>query len=246
MRGHGRTTQDPRALTLGVLLVLVFWLAGCGPAIKVEPLAAADLPRLQVAGNFPDQVYRIEPGDTLFIRFPYHQEMDQEAVVEPDGRITATRVGPVTVTGLRTSELEQLLKERASDRLRDPEVVVTIRKFAEKPIYVGGEVGRPGTIAYRKGLTVLQAVIGAGGFKDTARIDSVILVRGTGPDAPVITRKLDLKRPVIQGEDEPLFVAPHDVIFVPKTPIANADLWVDQHITKLFPFLRLGTLPLGY
>jgi protein involved in polysaccharide export with SLBB domain len=236
---------------IGVLLVLLglfvigVGLAACGSAISVKPVTTEDIPVLHNAGNFPDQGYRLEPGDTLFIRYPYHPEMEQEVTVEPDGTIMATRVGSVKVAGLRTSELEQLLKERTSDRLRNPEVVVSIRRYGEKQVYVGGEVGKPGPVIYRKGLTALQAVIGAGGFKDTARVDSVILVRAAGPDASYIARKLNLQRPLTKGDNELLFVAPHDIIFVPKTPIANADLWVSQHITQLFPFLRMG-LPLGF
>lgn len=245
MRGHRRTSRRTHPVAVGALLGLLYLLTACGPTISVPPLTAEDLPRLHVAGNFPDEVYRIEPGDTLFIKYPYHPEMDQEATVEPDGKITATRVGSVKVAGLTVQELETLLKERTSDRLRDPEVVVTVRKFSEKPVYVGGEVGKPGTVLYRKGLTPLMAIIAAGGFLNTARVDSVILVRASG-DGSYIARKLDLQQPVVEGAREPLYVAPHDIIFVPKTPIANANVWVNQHITQLFPFLRIPTPTPGF
>ncbi len=237
-------TFRPRALP-ALLSTAVLALAGCGPSISVPELTADDLPRLERAGNFPHVVYRIEPGNALQIRYPFHPEMDQpEVTVEPDGRIMATRVGAVTVAGLTTTELEQLLRERTSDRLKDPEVVVSVRRFSEKPVYVGGEVGKPGSLPYRKGLTPLQAVIAAGGFKDTARLDSVILVRASA-DNQFITRKIDLAQPIHDGVKEPLLLAPHDIVFVPRTPIANADLWVRQHVSELLPFLRLST-PTGF
>ena len=54
-------------------------------------------------------------------------------------------------------------------------MVVSVTRFTEKLVYVGGEVIRPGVLPYRKGLTPLQAVAASGGFRDTARLDSVIL-----------------------------------------------------------------------
>lgn len=233
-----------RAATISVLaLVLLPAFGGCGAPIMVAPLTAEDLPRLRDAGNFPEHTYRIEAGDTLRIRYPFHQEMDQEAIVEPDGKIMATRIGRLPVAGLTTGELEQLLKDKTSDRLRDPEVVVTIQKFSEKTIFVGGEVGKPGTVPYRKGMTPLQAVIAAGGLLPSSRLDSVILVRGADSESRFIARKLDLEQAIADGAREPLFLAPHDIVFVPRTPIANANIWVRQHIVELLP-IRPGLSPI--
>ncbi len=242
MRPRHDARQNRRWAALGALTALVLTLVGCAAPITVPSLTAEDLPRLQAAGNFPEHVYRIEPGDTLFIRYPFHPEMDQEVTVEPDGRITATRVGGISVAGLTTGELEKLLKDRTSDRLRDPEVVVTIRHFSDKPIYVGGEVGKPGPLPYRKGITPLQAVIAAGGFKDTAHPESVILVRAAGSEKSFIARTINLGETVNDGAREPLYLAPHDIIFVPRSAIANANLWVRQHITDLIPFV--GRMPI--
>jgi protein involved in polysaccharide export with SLBB domain len=220
-----------------VLLSLMEVLTGCGAPIGVPELKPEEISRVEASGNYPHQNYRIEPGDTLRIKYTFHPEMDQQGmVVRPDGKITATLVGEIEVADLTTTELEKLLVKRTSDRLRDPEVIVTVDKFAEKQVYVGGEVRKPGTIPYRKDLTPLQAVIAAGGFESSARLDSVILVRkgkGNNPE-DFIARKLDLKEVVTNGADEPIFLAPHDVVFVPRTPIANANLWVRQYITDLF------------
>jgi protein involved in polysaccharide export with SLBB domain len=235
--GFARPHRRALAAFLGLSVVAaVLAVAGCGATISVPALTAEDIPKVKDAGNFPENVYRIEPNDTLSIKYPFHPEMNQDAIVEPDGKIMATRIGRVTVAGLTTVELETLLKEKTSDRLRDPEVVVTIQKFSDKTIFVGGEVGKPGTIPYVKGMTPLQAVITAGGFLATGRLDSVILVRGTDSEARYIARTLNMEQTIGEGTREPLFLAPHDIIFVPRTRIANANLWVKQHIVDLLPF----------
>lgn len=217
-------------------------LTACGKPITVPPLKTEDVPTITAMGNFPDQIYKIEPGDTVQIRYLYHPEMRQEDVVRPDGKITANLLGEIVVAGMTTRELEAYLIKATADQLRNPEIVVSVSKFADKQVFVGGEVTRPGPVPYRKGLTPLQAVIGTGGFKDTARMDSIIVVRFGGKDASgkdqIMARKLDLDQVVNDGAQEPINLAPNDIVFVPRTGIANANIWVRQHITDMVPLFR--------
>ncbi|MGZ8531279.1 MAG: polysaccharide biosynthesis/export family protein [Candidatus Binatia bacterium] len=221
-----------------LLISQTFSLSGCGAPTNVQPLTSADIPVLHGAGNFPHEKYVIVPDDTLQIRYTYHPEMSQEAAVQPDGKITAALVGQITVAGMTTARLEELLVEKTSDQLRKPEVVVGITKFAERNVYIGGEVGKPGLVRYRQGLTPLQAIIAAGGFLESASTDNVVLTRTGDSLTESISRRLNLRESVAEGIKEPLFLAPHDVVYVPRTSIAEANLWVKQHITELFPFLK--------
>ncbi|MGH7827295.1 MAG: polysaccharide biosynthesis/export family protein [Candidatus Binatia bacterium] len=224
-------------ILLAAVVIILPGLSGCGSAVTVPALTPDEIPRFEAAANFPHLDYRFEPSDTIQIRYTFHPEMNQEVTVLPDGKIIAQRAGEIHVWGMTVTQLEKLLVERTSDRLREPEVVVSVTKFAERTIYIGGEVERPGAIPYRRGLSPLQAIIAAGGFLTTAQRDSVILVRAAGPDEKFISRKLNLAQAIADGVKEPLYLAPHDVLYVSKTPIAEADLWVKQHITDLMPFL---------
>jgi protein involved in polysaccharide export with SLBB domain len=227
--------------TLRVLVVLgavALAVAACGKPVNVPALTAQDVGPLTKMANFPHEIYRIEAGDTVQIKYVYHPELAQEDVVRPDGKITVKLIGEMVVAGLTTSELEKQIASRASDQIRSPEVVTSIAKFSEKQIFVGGEVGKPGTLTYRRGLTPLQAVIAAGGFKDTASPDSVVLVR-LGPDnTEIISRKVNLEEVVRDGAKEHLYLAPNDIVFVPRSSIADANLWVRQHIVDLIPIFR--------
>ena len=115
---------------------------------------------------------------------------------------------------------------------------MSVIRYSEKLVYVTGEVTRPGTLPYRKGLTPLQAITASGGFRDTARYDSVILVRTGGSDKTFIARKLNLAQTTNDGVKEPVALAPHDVVFVPRTEIADANIWVRQHLTDMIPLFR--------
>jgi|SRR5262245_30414426 len=221
-----------------MLAIALAALAGCtSPPITVPPLTEADIGAMNAAANFPSEAYRLEPGDAVQIRYTHHPEMAQDDLIPPDGKINAKLVGEIDVTGMTAEQLEQLLVQRTSDQLKAPEVVVSVTRFSEKLVYVGGEVARPGTFPYRRGLTPLQAVAASGGFRDTARVDSVILVRG-GADNKFVARKLNLEQVVTDGVKEPIRLAPHDVIFVPRTDVADANIWVRQHITDMIPLFR--------
>jgi protein involved in polysaccharide export with SLBB domain len=234
--GGGLVMKTLRFLALlGVVAVVV---AACGKPVNIPAMTAQDVAPLTKLANFPHEIYRIEAGDTVQIKYVYHAEMAQEDVVRPDGKITVKLIGEMVVAGMTTNELEKEIARRASDQIKSPEVVISIAKFSEKQVFVGGEVGRPGTLLYRRGLTPLQAVIAAGGFKDTASVDSVVLVR-LGPDnTEIISRKINLEEVVKDGTKEHVYLAPNDIVFVPRSSIADANLWVRQHITDLIPFVR--------
>src|SRR5690606_40189920 len=82
---------------------------------------------------------------------------------------------------------------------------------------------------------VLQAVISAGGFLPTAREDGVILIRRT-PDNRAAMRVVNVEEILDRGalhEDIPL--RPFDVVYVPRSGIAQVGWFVDQYIRSILP-----------
>ena len=236
--GVGSVGIQGLGVALGLLLGL--WVSACGGPITVPPLSQNDVSGLQAVASSSHRLYRIEPGDNVEIDYTYHPEMKQQEPVRPDGKITAKLVGELVVAGMTPAEVSDTLVQGTSDRLRNPEVTVRIQRFSAKEVYVGGEVGRQGAVPYRKGLSPLQAILAAGGFKDTARTDSVVLIRTNLSDQTFTSRKLNVQEAVATGAEEPLELAPNDVLFVPRSKIAEADLWVKQHIIDLVPFFRMS------
>lgn len=229
-----------------VTATFLLCISACGAPITVPPLTMEDVPKFDAIGNHPERNYRFEPGDTLKITYTFHPEMNQEAVlIRPDGKITATQVGDIDVAGLTVKELENALAQKTSEHLKDPEVIVSVTKFAERSVYVAGEVEKAGPVPYMKSLTPLQAIIAAGGFLEGARMDTVVLIRADNSSQEVLARSVNLAAVVTDGTKEPVYLAPHDIVYVPKTPIANAGLWVKQHLTDIVPFFRGTGLSYG-
>ena len=188
----------------------------------------------------PNVVYRIGRGDMLEIKFRHNEELNEEVTVRPDGRISMQVAHDVDVVGKTPAKLSALLTKICSSELSNPEITVIVRSFSAQRAYVNGEVFRPCMVPLNGSVTVLQAVAEAGGFKETARLNEVVLIRRTADGSPVAA-SLDLLS-VIRGNDlrQDVELQPYDVIYVPRTPIANLNLWVDQYLRKIMP------LPLNF
>jgi len=165
--------------------------------------------------------------------------MSEELPVRPDGRISLLATGELDVVGLTPTELERLIVERSSAHLREPEVTVIVTKLGERRVYVGGEVARPGYVDLLPDMTPLQAVLQSGGFKTTAKLESVLLIT-PGPDGRFQAARLNMQQ-VLDGVPERVRLHTNDVVYVPRTWIADMDLTVDQYVRGLVPaFPRVG------
>lgn len=179
--------------------------------------------------------YRVAKGDELVFRFLYAPELSTNATVRPDGRVALPLIGELTAEGLSISELTAVVEKLASDQVKRPTVVINVQGTTSQRIFVGGEVGKPGVQPMLGPLTVLQAVMVAEGFKDGAQPRDVLVLRhGSRGEQQVL--RVDMAALVGGSEsvtDVPL--QPYDVVIVPRSGIANLDLWIDQYIRRLVP-----------
>ncbi len=230
-------------LTSSMLALMLVTLFGAGCA----PKAAAPTPTPEnVAALAPPappratDEYRIQAGDELHVRFTYQPEMSEQIPVRPDGRISLATTGEIAATGLTPSELERLIARKSGHRLKNPEVVVVVTKIAEQRVYVGGEVLKPGYVTLQAGMTPLQAVVQTGGFRPTAKLDSVLLLT-PGEGGKFSAARMDMAQVVDDGVPERVRLHPGDVVFVPTTWIADMNIVVDQYVRGLIPALpRVG------
>jgi polysaccharide export outer membrane protein len=239
------TTARPGRVIRGGLVAALVVLAGCATGTAPETRAAStgaetrmDAPTAAAAlakprSTSPD--YRIQPGDTLMIRFPYHGDHDQEVVVGPDGKVVLQLVGEVLVAGRTPAQISEELVQRYATELREPVITVTLKAMHEMKVWVGGEVTKPGFVPYRPGLTVVQAVMDAGGPKETARMQDVVLLQ-RGEAERFRATKVDLGLVLQRGDPSAdVTLTPSDVVFVPKTTIARLNQFVEQYILRMIP-----------
>ncbi len=224
---HTTLSKFARLLAVTALASLA---AACGRTVE-NPTALASLP--PTPGE--QKVYRLEPGDELDVKFFYNPELNEEVTVRPDGNISLQLIGETQAAGLTPGELERKLADSYGRELRNPNVAVILREFAGQRVYVDGEVGQAGMITLTGPTTVLQAIAATGGFKDTSYPDNVILIRRNGSAKPqVVPLRLDDARYGTDGAQD-IYLQPYDIVYVPRSQVADANLFVDQVIRKNIP-----------
>jgi protein involved in polysaccharide export with SLBB domain len=223
-----------RAGLSAVICALV--LLACSTTQSVTPVATR--PAGFAAWSDAPAPYRFGPGDHVKVQFRLTPELDETALVEPDGSIGLRAAGHVLAAGRTATQLEADIATAAAARLNNPEVTVSLADAGAAQIYVGGAVSKPGAFPLLGRPSVLGAVIMAGGLATDARMNQVALIRRS-PDGGPMLRIVDLQKQVSHGTDAgdvPLMAS--DIVFVPRSHIGELDLWVDQFITKALPFNR--------
>ena len=185
--------------------------------------------------------YLLGYGDVIEVKFFNNEQYNEVVAVRPDGKISLQRVGDIRVVGMTTSELDKIITETYSEILIDPDVTVFVREFGGQEFYVMGEVAKPGKYPVEKGMTLLRALATAGGPKETAKLNSVILLRADEHGRAEATRvNLDLSY-LRDDMRRDLSLRAYDVIYVPKTFIADVNAWVSQFYDVLLPPLDVWT-----
>lgn len=158
--------------------------------IEVEQVHA------RLATNVKGYQYKISSGDVLNISLwgqPEIRSSDQggiTAIVSDSGEIYFPYVGNAQVAGKTISQVRNMLINRLSNYIRNPQLDVAIASYKSKKIYVTGEVAQPGVQPITNTpLTVLDAVNLAGGLTDHALWNEVVLNRD-GQKYAIPMRKL--------------------------------------------------------
>jgi polysaccharide export outer membrane protein len=217
-------------MSIAALIALASFAEGW-PQQTAPPTTATPAAQAVVPDRDPSTPYVLQRGDEISIKVFGRTDLDDTVTVRPDGRISALLADDVPAAGTTPAQLDEALTARYAKYFRDPEVSVVVRKFAAERVFVGGEVGTPGMLPLGGEMTVLSAIMQAGGFKRTARTDSVVLLRNSGGKA--VAERLNLKALMSGVTDRR--IQPFDVIYVPMSRIAKVDAFVDQYMRQLLP-----------
>ena len=193
-----------------------------------------------------DHRYLIHRGDELTVDFYMSPEFNDDVVVRPDGKVSLRLVGDVQAADLTPAQFSDELDQAYSRELRSPNISVHLKNSPGRRVYVEGEVVKPGAIILQPGMTTLQVIAEAGGLTESAGGDQAILIRRDACGSPQGS-SIDLSRAANKpdhGDD--LALLPSDILVIPRSKIANADLFVKQYIRDLLPIqpYLAGSAPL--
>lgn len=162
--------------------------------------------------------YILQAGDLVEIKVFMEKDMDRELRISSDGMVTFPLVGNVKIGGYSVSEAEQQLSEKLKYYIKNPQVSMLIKEYANKMVYVLGQVQKPSEISIppEKSITVLEAITSVGGFTDIANTSKVKVLRMENGKQKSLD--VDVNAITKQGKKSlDIELMPGDVIFVPQS-----------------------------
>jgi polysaccharide biosynthesis/export protein len=203
---------------LSALACLFGVLAGALAAVASAQTPGVQTPAAQTAEAQQSPDYIIGPGDEIEVFVWQNPDLSVNVPVRPDGKISTPLDEDMVAVGKTPSQLAHDIEMKLSEYVRSPHVnVIVVRPDSVfSQVKVIGQVVHPQAIAYRQGMSVLDAVLAVGGLSEYAagnRARIVRMVDGKETDIPLRLNAL------VNGGDmsQNLLLKPGDVLVVPES-----------------------------
>ena len=166
-----------RIAVLKILIVVsAAVLSGCSAGSTGLPTVGSITPNA-ASGPAPlGSGMQLQAGDKVRVTVFGEDKISGEYEIDLDGFLSLPLAGTMKAAGQNKMELEGIIATKLkSNYLKDPKVTVDVVTF--RPIYVLGEVQKPGEYPYRSGLNVMSALAVAGGSTYRASNSRVMIQR---------------------------------------------------------------------
>jgi polysaccharide biosynthesis/export protein len=157
-------------------VALLFLLASAGSLAVALAQEGQALPT-EARTDQPLAPYTIGPGDVLQISVWKEPELSRDATVRLDGLVTIPLLGDTPAAGKTPTELADDILTKLARFIEKPRVSVGIAQANSSRIYIIGQMVRSGEFPLSRRMTVLQGLALAGGFKEFAKTESIVIVR---------------------------------------------------------------------
>jgi polysaccharide biosynthesis/export protein len=189
-------------------------IAGCtirGGSSAAPPTSSA---------NMAVEDYRIGVDDVVQVSVWRREDLGVTVPVRSDGMITVPLIGDIQAGGLRPEEVAEKAQQMLSVYIRDPHVTVIVTELRSHEylsrVRVTGAVRTPVSLPHRQGMTVLDAILAAGGPNEFAAANRSVLHRHL-ENGEISSYAIPLRRILEQGDLGSNYVLlPGDVITVPQ------------------------------
>ena len=203
-----------RNVPFAVAWVCLLWLFGCAsPSIPKDALQPLPI------NSTMEGDYRIGVDDRVQVSVWRNPDLSVTVPVRPDGKISVPLIGDVQAGGNTPNQVADIVQKKLSAFIREPNVAVIVTELRSHEflsrVRVTGAVRTPRSLPYRQGMTVLDAVLEAGGPNTFASLNRTRLYRQSADTTKIYDIELD--DVLNKGKlDTNLPLRPGDVISVPE------------------------------
>lgn len=192
------------------VLCLAALLGACttSDSVPMAPPAVADT-----------GIYKIGVGDMLTVSVWGNPDLSLSVPVRPDGYISMPLVGDIQASGSDAETLSAAITEVLSAQLRNPQVTVIVSgvnsiQYSSR-VRVTGAVRAQQSLQFAPGMSVLDAILEAGGLNEVAAANRAKLYRTV--DGKLMEFDVRLDDILLRGELTTNYqIQPGDVITVPE------------------------------
>ena len=199
-------------LLIGMLVMSVVGCASDGPA-NLPPQTGTE------GINVLVESYKMDVGDSVQIAVWKNPDLSTQQPIRPDGMVAVPLVGDIKASGLGPEELAANIEKKLKSYIKNPNVTVVLTNLEGQQflsnIRVTGSVGSNTAINYHQGMTVLDAVLGAGSVSLYADANRTKLHRRTEQG----TESYDIRlKDILEDGDMTtnVYLMPGDIITVPE------------------------------
>jgi len=124
--------------------------------------------------------YKLHAGDKIEVSVWKEVDLQRPVIIRPDGKFSFPLTGEIQAAGRTADQVRVDIEGRLKKYIPEPVVTVTVEDTGGNRIFVIGQVNKPGVFVMNPQLTVLQALSLAAGGTPFAKLDNIIVIRGTG------------------------------------------------------------------
>lgn len=162
-------------------ILAVFAVVSASSAVSAQESATDSKSAPSVSPAAPDAAakdeFKIGAEDVIYIRVMHETDLTGPQDVRPDGMISLQLVGEIKAAGRTPGQLAQDIRDKLLATIRSPEVSVQVVRINSRKFTIHGEVVKPGTYTFGTPITVLEAIVSGGGFKDFANEKKIYILR---------------------------------------------------------------------
>ncbi len=158
--------------------------------------------------------YTLVVGDVVQLNIFREPDLTTQATIARDGTVQLPLIREVSLAGHTIRDAREMLRGLYDKQyLVNPQVFLTVIRYAQRKFTIMGQVARPGSYELQGGerMDLLEAIGLAGGFTRIADRGRVIIQRKENGEVKAI--KANAKR-MADGKLDPIEVQPGDVITV--------------------------------
>jgi polysaccharide export outer membrane protein len=182
------------------------------PATNPQQATPAPASGTNTGGPLDPQLYVIGAEDSLQVTVWKEPTLSGTIPVRPDGMISLVLVGDLRAAGLTPMALSADISQHLKKYIQDPVVTVVVLGVNSQRIFTVGELNKVGPVMMTPGMTVLQAIVTAGGLSQFANSKHIYILRTVAGKQEKI---LFNYKQALKGEDQGAALLPGDTIVVP-------------------------------